>query len=152
METVEARRAIMAVAIGDQSRGPPGLAHRVLGDGVEASRRTVRYPWRRHRSGVPASRERTRAKLLRLSRSPHGQRLDAQRLPAGRRRQDVEVRRQFCHHQGAAGRLAWRSAASQYVEDALSFADGLDVRGSGRKREDARRLVLDRWVYQSPTA
>ena len=46
--------------------GPAGLAHRMLGDGVEASRRAVRHSWRRHRSGVSASRERTRAKRLRL--------------------------------------------------------------------------------------
>src|SRR6202023_3340819 len=47
---------------------PSGLAHRVLGDGLEASRRTVRHSWRRHRSGVSAPRKRTCAKRLRLSR------------------------------------------------------------------------------------
>ena len=32
-------------------------------------------------------------------------------------------------------------AASQHAEDALSLADRLDLEGTGRKREDARRLV-----------
>ena len=54
VETGKARRAVMAVAGGHRCAGPSGLAHRVLGDGVEASRREVRHPWRRHRSGVPA--------------------------------------------------------------------------------------------------
>ena len=70
--------------------------------------------------------------------------LDAQRLSAGRRRQDVEEHRQFRHHQGPAGGLAGRGAAPEYAQDALSFADGLDVEGSGRKRENAGRLVLGR--------
>ena len=47
--------------------GPAGLAHRMLGDVVEASRRDLRHPRRRHRSGVPASRERDRAIVLRVS-------------------------------------------------------------------------------------
>ena len=58
--------------------------------------------------------------------------------------EDVEVARQFRHDQGIAGRLAGRSAAPQYVEDALSLADRLDVEGTGGKRQDARRLVLGR--------
>ena len=54
VEAGQARRAVMAVAGGHRSAGPSGLAHRMLGDGVEASRRAVRHPWRRHRSGVSA--------------------------------------------------------------------------------------------------
>ena len=42
--------------------GPPGLAHRVLGDGAAAARRAAdRHPRRRRRSDLPASRERDRA-------------------------------------------------------------------------------------------
>ena len=58
VEAVEARRAVVAVAVGHRGAGPAGLAHRVLGDVVEASRRDLRHPRRRHRSGVPAPRER----------------------------------------------------------------------------------------------
>ena len=82
----------------------------------------------------------------------HGECLDAQRLPAGRRRQDVEEPRQFCHHQGVAGGLARRSAAPQYAEDALPFANRLDVKGTGRERENARRLVLGRCGSQRRAA
>ena len=39
VEAVQAGRAVMAVAVGHQGAGASGLAHRVLGDGVEASRR-----------------------------------------------------------------------------------------------------------------
>src|SRR5206468_2230566 len=68
-----------------------GLAHRMLRDELEASRRDLRHPWRRHRSGVSASRERDRAVALRLPHARDGECLDAQRLPAGRKREDVEV-------------------------------------------------------------
>ena len=44
---------------------PAGLAHRVLGDGGEALGRDFRHPRRRHRSRVPAPRERDRAVALR---------------------------------------------------------------------------------------
>ncbi len=73
-----------------------------------------------------------------------GELLDAQRLPAGRRREDVEEPRQLRHDPRAAGGLAGRSAAPQHAEDALPLADRLDVEGIGREREDARRLVLGR--------
>ena len=42
------------------------LAHRMLGHVLEASRRDLRHPRRRHRSGVSAPRERDRAIALRL--------------------------------------------------------------------------------------
>ena len=67
VEAVEARRAVVAVAVGHHDAGPAGLAHRMLGDVVEASRRDLRHPRRRHRSGVPAPRERDRAIVLRVS-------------------------------------------------------------------------------------
>ena len=60
--------------------------------------------------------------------------------------------RQLRHDQRLAGGLAGRSAAPQYVEDALSLADRLDVEGIGRKREDARRLVLGRCGRQGRAA
>ena len=47
-------RAVMAVAIRHHGGRPPGLAHRMLGDGLETSRREIRHPWRRHRPGVSA--------------------------------------------------------------------------------------------------
>ena len=48
--------------------GRPGLAHRMLGDGHEVSRRHARYPYRRRGSRLPAPRKRNRAK-----RSGHGE-------------------------------------------------------------------------------
>ncbi len=42
------------------------LAYRMLGDELEISRRDLRHPRRRHRSRLPASRERNRADALRL--------------------------------------------------------------------------------------
>ena len=75
---------------------------------------------------------------------PHGECLDAQRLSAGRKREDVEVARQLLHHPRSAGRLAGRGAAADHVEDALSLAARLDAEGAGGEREDARRLVCGR--------
>ena len=75
----------------DRDARPARLAHRVLGDELEASRRDLRHPRRRHRSRVSAPRERDRAVALRLPHAGDGEHLDAQRLPAGRRREDVEV-------------------------------------------------------------
>ena len=49
--------AVLAVAVG---AGPPGLAHRVLGDGPALPRRRVRHPRRRARPDLPAPRERDR--------------------------------------------------------------------------------------------
>ena len=106
VEAVEAGRAGMAVAGGHHGAGPAGLAHRMLGDGVEASRRDLRHPRRRHRPGVSAPRERDRADRAAPSTRPvMANYLDAQRLPAGRRREDVEVARQFLHDPRAAGRI-----------------------------------------------
>ena len=95
VEAIEAGRAGLAVAVRHQRARAPRLAYRVLGDVVEASRRDVRHPRRRHRSRVPAPRERDRPVALRLSHPGDGEFLDAQRLPSGRRREDVEVARQF---------------------------------------------------------
>ena len=50
--------------------GPPGLAHRVLGDELRAARRALRHPRRRHGPAVPAPRERDRAERRRHAASP----------------------------------------------------------------------------------
>ena len=80
---------------GIKTPGPSRLAHRMFGDGVEISRRDFRHPWRRHRSCLSAPRERDRAIALRLPYAGDGELLDAQRLLAGRRREDGEVGRKF---------------------------------------------------------
>ncbi len=130
--------------------GPPRLAHRMLGDVVEASRRDFRHPWRRHRSRLSAPRERDRAIALRLPHAGDGELLDAQRLPAGRRREDVEVARQLRDDPRAAERLAWRSRASHDAADALSPADQLDGGGLARGAENSRSLVWPRQATSRP--
>ena len=67
----------------------------------------------------------------------HGQRLDAQRLPAGRRREDGEVGRKFRDDQGIAGGLAGRGAALQHAAHALSATDRLDGERAGGKLQYA---------------
>ena len=64
----------------------------------DPSQQCLRHSWRRHRSRFSPPRERDRPILLGLSFVAHGEYLDAQRLPAGRRREDGEERRQFRHH------------------------------------------------------
>ena len=96
VEAVSAGRTGLAVARRHRRAGPSRLAYRMLGDVVEISRRSVRYPRRRHRSRLPAPRKRNRPIALRLPHAGHGEFLDAQRLSSGRRREDVEVDRQFC--------------------------------------------------------
>ena len=61
------------------------------------ARRAFRHPRRRPGPAVPAPRERDRAVRGRARRAVR-QLLDAQRLRARRRREDVEVARQFLHH------------------------------------------------------
>ena len=57
--------------------------------------RDLRHSWRRHRSRLSASRERNRAERRRAWRPSARARLDAQRLPSGRRREDVEEPGEF---------------------------------------------------------
>ena len=59
----------MALAVG---RRPPGLAHRVLGDGREAARARVRGARRRARPDLPPPRERDRAVVLDRPRRSRG--------------------------------------------------------------------------------
>ncbi len=98
VEAVEAGRARLAFTQRDQDAGAAGLAHRVLGDGGEAPGAGVRHPRRRHRPRLPAPRERDRAVALRARHAGDGERLDAQRLLAGRGREDEQVAGQFHHH------------------------------------------------------
>ena len=81
---------------------PAGLAHRVLGDERQASRRDLRHPCRRPRPHLPAPRERDRAEPQRLRPRHHGEVLDAQRLPEHLRREDEQVARQLLHRARAA--------------------------------------------------
>ncbi len=97
-QAAEASRAVVAFARRHRGAGPSRLAHRVLGHGGEAPRPGVRHPRRRHRPRLPAPRERDRAVALRAQDAGDGALLAAQRLPAGRRREDVEVARQLHHH------------------------------------------------------
>ena len=90
----------------------PRLAYRMLGHGdgeaARAIRRRprlrrsgherVRHSRRRRRPRLSPSRERDRPVLLRLRLDPDGELLDAQRLPAGRKREDVEEPRQLRHN------------------------------------------------------
>jgi hypothetical protein len=105
-----------------------------FGDVVEAPGRDLRHPRRRHRSRVSAPRERDRAVAVRVPQSAvHGERLDAQRLPAGRRGEDVEEPRQLLHHPGTLGGLAGRGVALQHAAHAIPAADRLD--GARARRE-----------------
>ena len=62
-------RAKLAVAGRHQDGGPPGLAHRMLGHGLEASRRDLRHPRRRHRSrSSRTTRTRSRNRAARSTR------------------------------------------------------------------------------------
>ena len=70
-------RAGLAVTRRYQGAGPPRLAHRMLGDVMEISRRDVRHSRRRHRSRLPASRGRNRPIALRLPYAGDGELLDA---------------------------------------------------------------------------
>ena len=116
---------------GHRDARPAGLAHRVLGDVVEAPRRDLRHPRRRHRPRVSAPRERDRAVALRLPHAGDGELLDAQRLPAGRRREDVEEPRATSSRsancsQEVSGNPLGRSPSVENVDDALSSTDRLD--------------------------
>ena len=71
----------------------------------------VRHSRRRHRPRLSPPRERDRAILLGLPFARHGECLDAQRLLAGRRREDGEERRQFRHHPRTAADDEIRRAA-----------------------------------------
>ncbi len=131
----------------------PRLAHRVLrnvdGEAPRTFRRWpflrrsvaqhVRHPRRRRRSRLSPPRERDRSILLRFRLAAHGQCLDAQRLPAGRRREDVEKPRQLHHHPRLARhagfrrkKMARRGPAARHAAHPLPSADRLDGPGARR--------------------
>ena len=82
---------------------------------------------------------------LRSRHAGDGERLDAQRLPAGRRREDVEEPRQLRHHPRAAD-SDWPGEVLRFnmLRHALPPADRLDDEGPGGKSEDADRWYASR--------
>ena len=136
VEAVEARRAGLAVARRHQGAGPARLAHRMLGDVVEISRRDVRHPRRRHRPGLSASRERDRAIALRLPYAGDGELLDAQRLRQVEGEKMSKSLGNFVTIHEAAEGLAGRGRSRlTMLHDALSPADRLDRVTGLQKRE-----------------
>src|SRR5476649_2038139 len=93
------------------------------GPGSPAS---IRHPRRRHRSRLPAPRERNRAIALCLQHAANGEFLDAQRLFAGRRREDEQERREFPYNSRLTPKLVWFSASASNAVDPLSAAHRLD--------------------------
>ncbi len=132
MEACETGRAFLALALG---RGPSRLAHRMLGHVDEPARQLFRHPRRRRGLEVSASRERDRAVLRRLRYALRA-RVDAQRVRARERRENVEVARQFLYGaRGSEDTARSGSAALLSVEQPLSRAHQLFVgaaRASGR--------------------
>ena len=170
VEALEAERAGLAEPGRHRRAGAPRLAYRVLGDvdgdAARAVRRRpamrrpepqyVRHSRRRNRPRLSPPRERNRAILLRLRLGAHGQCLDAQRLPAGRRREDVEEPRQFRHHPRTAAhdqvrrpQMARRGFAPRDVAHALPSADRLDGESARGGGGDARPLVRARSAMSS---
>ena len=101
-KATEARRGhVVGLAVGAR---PAGLAHRVLGDGVEAPRAGVRDPRRRAR---PACFPHHENELAQSRRAGHefARIWTAQRDARARRREDVEVARQRRHAAGRARAL-----------------------------------------------
>ena len=120
------------------ARGFPGLAHRVLGDGAEVSRRLLRHPLRRRGPHPGPSHQRDRA-----DRGARGhaarQLLDARLFPADERRQDGEVGGRV-PARAVADRARLRSARLPLPvpHRALPHADELLVGGDGRGGHGAR--------------
>ena len=127
--------------VGHRREGRPGwhiecsaMAWKHLGE-------QVRHSWRRHRPRLPAPRERDRPDLLRLPCRPHGECLDAQRLPAGRKREDVEEPRQLLHDPRPLTDWPGEVLRLNMLKTHYRSADRLDRERCRREREDARRLV-----------
>ena len=137
LEGGEAGRARVGLAVG---QGPPGLAHRVLGDVARHPRRGLRPPRRRRRPHVPAPRERAR---------PGGRRgppvrppLDPQRHGHDRRREDGEVAGNFITARRRArrfGAAAFRLAVLQtHYRRAMDLGPSeLDAAAKGVERLDS---------------
>ena len=73
---------------------------------------------------------------------PLAKRVDAQRLPSGRRREDVQEPGEFLHHPRSSEGLAGRGAALQYAADPLPAADGLDRQ---KVSKESSGHILGRW-------
>jgi hypothetical protein len=96
---------------GIETPGRPGWHIECSAMAWQASGRDLRHPRRRHRPDVPAPRERAGSEPLRAGGRAHGERVDAQRLPAGRGPQDGQERGQFRHYQRSALDFCiWRAA------------------------------------------
>ncbi len=146
VEALHARPARLGLALGHR---PPGLAHRVLGDGRGAPGRDDRYPRRRRRPAVPASRERAGAEHLRARRQGVRALLAAQRHAQLRRQQDVEVAGQRQRAARAAGHAAAGGAALRAAVGALPAAAGL-VRRPPSSRASARSTACTAPCATSP--
>ena len=97
---------------GAVGRGPPRLAHRVLGDGRGAARRRLRDPRRRQRPRLPPPRERGGPDAAARTRRRAGADLDAQRdARRSARREDGQERRQH--------RARWPRCSARWGRDAL---------------------------------
>ena len=141
------RGHLLALAVG---RGPPGLAHRVLGDGREAARRRLRDPRRRLRPRLPPPRERDRADRGRARRAA-GADLDAQRDGPHRRRRRCRSRSATSssspRRSTASAARRWSpTSTSGHYRQPLEFSErGAGARprpgssGSATSSRDARR-------------
>src|SRR6185437_1565421 len=78
---------------------------------------------------------------MRLSYAADGELLDAQRILAGRRREDVEESRQLHHDSRPAEGLARRGHSIYDAAKPLSAADQLDACRATRIAEESRPLV-----------
>ena len=127
-----ARGHVVALALGPR---PPGLAHRVLGDGREAARPGVRDPRRRARPALPAPRERARPVARRRPRVRAA--LGAQRHARARRRRRCRSR------SGTSSRCArrWTTYGREAILAPLPAAPTTAARWSTRTRRwtSARR-------------
>ena len=142
-----------------RSAGPPGLAPRVLGDGAAAARRVAdRHPRRRHRSDLPASRERDRAERRR-DRQAVLALLGARRVSDRRRTRRCRSRSATSTRFPTSSTKGFRPSAVRYLllsahyrkqlnftwaslaqaEEALRRLDRFPRRGS--TRVDARRVA-----------
>ena len=123
----------MARAVGG---GPPGLAHRVLGDGGADPGRRFRHPRRRLGPGLSASRERGGADPG-GARQAAGAAVGAQRHGADGRGEDGEVGREHPPASRRAGAVRSRRARHVLPRRPLPPAAGLlggAARGGGRAR------------------
>ena len=142
VEAVQAGRAVMAVAGRHRGAGASGLAHRMLGDGLEASRRACStsmaaasiscFRITRTRSRRPAAPS-TPTRMANVWMHNGFLQVESEKMSKSLGN-FITIRE---HARGLAG----RGAAPEHAEDALSLADRLDDEGAGGEREDAGRLV-----------